>query len=237
MKKLGDKAPAMLSIAVDVQGPEWPSRYVKEFAVTYPVVVDRANIFAGAVLGRRVIPLWSLLDENGVLMASRAAGPGRKTFQTLETLLARPPVPVGKGGPAGGGTRRDFEESVRAHPKNLGAWVGLIQAVLRSDGLAAADATANEALEALPEEKTLYMIRADLALRRGDKGRALAALKAGLELDPEDWLIHKQIWCVEHPERFYEGGVDDGWQRKTIQDERSRKRKDCIKNPKKSRDS
>ncbi len=226
----------MLSIAVDVQGPELPGRYVKEFGVTYPVVVDRANIFAGAVLGQRVIPLWSLLDENGVLVASRAAGPGRKTFQTLETLLARPPVPVEKRGSEGGKTRQDFEDAVGARPQDLGAWVGLIHVALQSDGLEAAGAVVKAALKALPEQKILYMIRADLALRRGEKSEALEALKAGLELDPEDWLIHKQIWCVEHPERFYEGGVDYRWQRKTIQNERSRKDKHSVNNSKGNRD-
>ncbi len=227
----------MLSIAVDVQGPELPGRYVKEFGVTYPVVVDRANLFAGAVLGRRVIPLWSLLDENGVLVASRAAGPGAKTFETLRTLLARPPAPVGNGGRARAADRKALEESVRVHPTSLDAWVGLTQAVLRSEGPKAASATVAQALVALPQEKTLHMLRADLALRRGKKDEAVQALKAGLRLDPEDWLIHKQIWCIEHPERFYAGGVDYGWQRKTLQRERSKEMQGKVNKSKENSDS
>ena len=35
----------------------------------------------------------------------------------------------------------------------------------------------------------------------------------GLELNPDNYLIRKQIWAVENPERFYEGDVDYNWQR------------------------
>ena len=42
---------------------------------------------------------------------------------------------------------------------------------------------------------------------------ALARWRQGLELNPDNYLIRKQIWAVENPERFYEGAVDYGWQR------------------------
>ena len=52
--------------------------------------------------------------------------------------------------------------------------------------------------------------------RDGRTGEALALWRQGLELSPENYLIRKQIWAVENPERFYRGDVDYDWQREQI---------------------
>ncbi len=52
--------------------------------------------------------------------------------------------------------------------------------------------------------------------RAGRTGEALARWRQGLELDPGNYLIRKQIWAVENPERFYEGDVDYDWQQEQI---------------------
>ena len=49
--------------------------------------------------------------------------------------------------------------------------------------------------------------------KAGKIGEALTRWRQGLELDPDNYLIRKQIWAVENPERFYEGDVDYNWQR------------------------
>ena len=52
--------------------------------------------------------------------------------------------------------------------------------------------------------------------RAGKIEEALALWRRGLELDPDNYLIRKQIWAVENPERFYGGDVDYDWQREQI---------------------
>ena len=52
--------------------------------------------------------------------------------------------------------------------------------------------------------------------RSGRTAEALASWRRGLELDPNNYLIRKQIWAVENPERFYEGDVDYDWQREQL---------------------
>ena len=52
--------------------------------------------------------------------------------------------------------------------------------------------------------------------RDGRTGEALALWRQGLDLSPENYLIRKQIWAVENPERFYVGDVDYDWQREQI---------------------
>ena len=35
-------------------------------------------------------------------------------------------------------------------------------------------------------------------------------------MDPQNWLIRKQLWAIETPEVSYEGDVDYGWQKEQI---------------------
>ena len=64
---------------------------------------------------------------------------------------------------------------------------------------------------------------ASIRFRRGQKlyrqGRAAEAMEQWREaaaLEPTNWIIRKQIWAVEHPERFYDGAVDFDWQKEQI---------------------
>ena len=52
--------------------------------------------------------------------------------------------------------------------------------------------------------------------RAGKVGEALARWRQGMQLNPNNYLIRKQIWAVEHPERFYEGDVDYTWQKEQM---------------------
>ena len=49
--------------------------------------------------------------------------------------------------------------------------------------------------------------------RQGRVEEAVALWRSGLALDPGNYIIRKQIWAVESPERFYSGEVDYAWQR------------------------
>lgn len=52
--------------------------------------------------------------------------------------------------------------------------------------------------------------------RNGRTGKALVLWRQGLDMSPDNYLIRKQIWAVENPERFYRGDVDYDWQREQI---------------------
>ena len=60
--------------------------------------------------------------------------------------------------------------------------------------------------------------RQGLAMYRGGRVKeALSEWRRGVELAPDNYVIRKQIWAVEHPERFYHGKVDYDWQREQIE--------------------
>ena len=63
-------------------------------------------------------------------------------------------------------------------------------------------------------DRAMTLFRDGLQLyKRGDVEHALARWRDGLELDPGNYIIRKQIWAVENPDRFYAGDVDYAWQR------------------------
>ena len=38
-----------------------------------------------------------------------------------------------------------------------------------------------------------------------------------MELAPDNFIIRKQIWAVEHPEKFYQGEIDYDWQQEQLE--------------------
>ncbi|MFQ6042503.1 MAG: hypothetical protein ACE5PV_16740 [Candidatus Poribacteria bacterium] len=72
------------------------------------------------------------------------------------------------------------------------------------------------ALRHLTPDETEADARFQLAivlLERGKRAEAITELKRASRLDPQNWIIRKQLWAIEHPEAFYEGDVDYGWQK------------------------
>ena len=61
-----------------------------------------------------------------------------------------------------------------------------------------------------------------ILLESGKKEEAMAEWRKALALDPQNWIIHKQIWAVEHPDKFYDGSVDYGWQKTQLEAEVSK---------------
>ena len=54
-------------------------------------------------------------------------------------------------------------------------------------------------------------------LEKNHKQQALHQLQLALKQAPNNWLIRKQIWAIQNPERFYNGDIDFDWQRQQKQ--------------------
>jgi hypothetical protein len=50
-------------------------------------------------------------------------------------------------------------------------------------------------------------------LTRKRTADAVAELRKALAIDPGNPVIFKQIWVLEHPEKFYDGAIDKEWQK------------------------
>lgn len=73
--------------------------------------------------------------------------------------------------------------------------------------------SAPKALTAEEKEADARFQLAIVLLENNKKEDAIAELKKAFALDPQNWLIRKQLWAIETPEAFYEGNVDYGWQK------------------------
>jgi hypothetical protein len=51
---------------------------------------------------------------------------------------------------------------------------------------------------------------------RGQVEEALTLWRKGVALEPDNYVIRKQIWAVEHPDKFYYGDVDYDWQEEQL---------------------
>lgn len=82
---------------------------------------------------------------------------------------------------------------------------------------ASALAQAAEGANGFQSEDALTHFRRGLAaFQAGDAQTALTEWRQGVALEPDNWIIRKQVWAIENPERFYSGEVDFAWQREQI---------------------
>jgi hypothetical protein len=51
----------------------------------------------------------------------------------------------------------------------------------------------------------------------GNVEAAMTLWREGMALEPDNYIIRKQIWAVENPDKFYDGHVDFGWQRQQME--------------------
>lgn len=66
-----------------------------------------------------------------------------------------------------------------------------------------------------PAARALF--RRGLSLHRsGRRAEALEIWRRAIAEEPDNFVVRKQIWAVEHPERFYTGDIDLAWQREQI---------------------
>ncbi len=73
-----------------------------------------------------------------------------------------------------------------------------------------------------PLERELVETRVRLGnelLARGDREGAVAEWRKALDLDPESFVIRKQIWAVTRPEKFHPT-IDWDWQQEQLRRER-----------------
>jgi len=204
-----------------VQGLEVVKPWVKKYGVTFPVAVDMADVF-GAAFGLKAIPVSFLVDEVGIVRL-QGGGPSKEFRAQVEEVL-REPVSAVRGR-----TREapsvlslgELRARAARQPDDAAARLALAQALERSEDLAGALAECNAAARLQTKDAMIPFTHGLVLLRQGRTNDALAKFTAARELDSGNWRIRKQIWALEHPEKFYgTNGIDWGWQKEQVARER-----------------
>lgn len=205
---------------MDVKGPRVCKKYYDEAGVTFPALVDTGDVL-GRAMGFKVIPNEFYFDANGRYRGRINTTHNDDALERILTLpaippSAAPPDPWATTQPAAMAASNDAPfETLLADGKQR----------LASDPFAAA-ALLERVVTLKPESVDGWMTLAAAKLAAGDEKGALAALQKANALQPDDWLIRKQIWALEHPEKFYDGDIDYDWQREqqALEDAAARKK-------------
>ena len=214
----------MLSIAVDVQGPKVVRPYVEKFGVTYPVAVDASDIF-GQAFGLKAIPVTFLVDEVGIVRL-RGDGPSPALMEQIEAILKEPQTSVRGQSPQfpAAVTRADLEQRLAATPNDWNSRLALARLYDEEGQPASAVAQLEAATKLRPRDSCIAFAWGLVLLHQGEKDAALVKWKQARDLDPENWRIRKQIWAIEHPEKFYTGDSPDyDWQKEQLRQEKSQR--------------
>lgn len=185
---------------------------------TYTRLVDSKNALSEA-FGFKLIPNGFLIDEAGVLRGMKVgefevSSPG--TIKMVEEFLALPKVEPGAP-PAPMPTLGELKQSAESEPsaKNRLAYGKALLGEQRAkDALPHLEASAS----GLPESWAAQFALGSCLLALDRKVEAVGQLRKALKLDPTNYVIRKQIWLIEHPEKFHPT-IDWGWQREQLNKE------------------
>lgn len=214
------KALDLWLVALDVEGAERVRSYAPA-ATKAKVLVDR-----DADLLRR-LPLtdaghWFLLDELGILRAEhKHFGEADRAWLDLhlqEPLVASAPVAPPPVRPAV--ELQILRERVAAEPENVAARLALAHA-LESKHPADARAQVQALVELVPRSVPFAFRLARMHLDAGAGSAALRVLDEARRRVPRSWVLRKQYWALEQPNRFYAGAIDLAWQKKRREEERA----------------
>ena len=201
---------------MDGGGVEQPRAFVEQSGVTFPTFLDASGLLF-RLYDFSAVPNGVYVDEAGIIRFQLFTGfsvEREDIIQQLETLLA---TPMGDVPPAPTVAQQAFEievllEQAAADSDNPDMQLALAEACLQEGESARAAESFARALD-LDSESANAAFGLGTALHQlGQTREALDAWRRALEIEPDNFIIRKQIWRVNNPEKFYPV-VDYDWQK------------------------
>jgi tetratricopeptide (TPR) repeat protein len=200
----------VVSVAVDIQGAEAARPYVEKAGVTYTALVDEGNIL-GELFGVNYVPLHYIIDEYGIYRMKERDP--QKIAEFLEREKVDTELVVKADSTPFVYDIHKLKTIMEKHPKNAKAHLMLGDVFIQQGKYEEGIREYGKAIELDPGSAEGPFRIGRAMLRQGKKDEALAELKKAWKLDQDNWIIRKQIWALEYPERFYAGKVDYDWQK------------------------
>ncbi|MEW6303447.1 MAG: hypothetical protein AB1705_08260 [Verrucomicrobiota bacterium] len=166
----------------------------------------------------KLIPVTFLVDEVGIIRL-RGAGPGRELLQNLEALLKEPLSSVRATPPqlAAARTKKELEQAIKKNRADWTSRLALASLYQREGKHTQAVRQLEAAAKIAPDNSEILFTWGMVLLHQKRTGPALAKLKQSRDRDPENWRIRKQIWAIEHPDKFYTTPSPDyAWQKEEL---------------------
>ena len=182
------------------------------------MLVDRDGLLA-RLYDFDVVPNGLFVDEAGILRLAHIGGFSvyrPEHVEQVEAMIAAAstadvPVTVGQERP----DLEALKSEIAQFPSDSALRQDLAER-LAQDGRYTEAAAEFERALALDPSSSMAAFGLGVALRNlGRESEALATWKQALVLDPACFVIRKQIWALEHPERFYPA-IDAAWQKEEL---------------------
>jgi len=217
----------ILAIAMDAQGAEVVRRFTEAAGVTFHAAVDRSQGL-WQLYGFDVVPNGFFVDENGILRYAKVGGfevRNAEDARAIEQLLAAPAEATGGEDASDHFITRDetlrrAKEALAKDPTNSDLRLALAENLAQAKRYADARREFESVLAKNPKSARALLGLATIHLDLGEREKAAAALKEAWAIEPNNWIIRKQIWAVEHPEQFYPA-INPNWQRQQLEREKA----------------
>jgi tetratricopeptide (TPR) repeat protein len=108
-----------------------------------------------------------------------------------------------------------LRSEVAAHPDDAGLHFALGDVLLNEGRAHEAQVSFTRAIELNPADWSAAFGLGTAMYQQGDTNLALHWWKTARQLDPPNFTVRKQIWMIEHPERFYPT-IDLDWQKEQL---------------------
>lgn len=196
---------------MDVQGADLARPYVEVANATYANLVDAENIL-GDLIGFKAVPNTILIDEAGRYQGMVSPDEA-KEWAAAHRASDAATTPERVTASNGAGRVRAFEALADWLPRDATVRANLAEAYHATGRDDDAEGAYRLALTLGASDASTHFRYGRLLLAQGRKDEGVASLKRALAVDPGNYVIRKQIWAVENPGRFYDGGIDWDWQK------------------------
>ncbi|MDA1189211.1 MAG: thioredoxin family protein, partial [Chloroflexi bacterium] len=88
----------------------------------------------------------------------------------------------------------------------------LVEEFATSGGIGNAEQPESDVLDDTHTKANAHFRTGEKLYREGKVDEAIAEWRKTIALEPDNYVIRKQIWAVQNPDRFYSGNVDYDWQ-------------------------
>jgi tetratricopeptide (TPR) repeat protein len=215
----------LIGVAMDGQGPTVVKPYVKRARITFPTVVDSTDCLWD-VLGFDHLPNGYYIDERGIVRYLKVGGFDiRETLneKIVEDLISekwskkpvrisdRPKVSFKK-------EIADISRQLKSISRGIEKRLRLADLLTKTGQYRKAAKEYETALVQQPRNARALFGRGVVFLREGKRTQALNAWKRAHAAEPANWVIRKQIWALEFPEKFYPR-IQYDWQNEQIRRE------------------
>jgi len=210
---------ALLSVAVDAD-PERPRPFAE--GRPFPTVVDSAGVL-GRLYDFDVVPNGLFLDEHGIMRYLHVGGFDIRRPEIAQQVdaLFRADFAGGEQ-PAYAAQESPELEVLRTElverPDEAGLHFTLGEVLLGEGRAAEAEDAFRRATELDPDDWSAAFGLGTALYQQDEVPQALAWWRTALARDPHNFTVRKQIWMVEHPERFYPE-IDFAWQQEQLKRE------------------